>query len=365
MSPDAPPPVTRGPVEPTAEEPGAGEPIVQPPPAEEAPPSRLRPRLWAGAWLLLTAAGGAALAAGIFGWGPTLLPQAGSVVVGSAYVWALAARTGGRPVVFGLLTVAVGVAVVLSDHEVLRNGAAVMLCAVTAILAVVATVPAVRARGALREVVVAVVLAALGGLATAGLEPSLDFARFEYLTLGMALFGGLVVVYRLGAGLHGLGRRGLFIVVFGSVVLAVTLAYGELLRRYGTATAVEGAEQGIAWLRDHAGASPRPIVAVLGVPALMWGTHMRARRRQGWWVCVFGVAATAPVGQALLQPAVPWQEAGLSLGYGVLVGVVLGYLLIRADLRLTGGRSGRGRRGRRNEQATALRPEPRRIDALL
>ena len=28
--------------------------------------------------------------------------------------------------------------------------------------------------------------------------------------------------------------------------------------------------------------------ALVGVPALVWGCHMRARRRQGWWVCAFG-----------------------------------------------------------------------------
>ena len=314
---------------------------------------------------MLTLAGAAALGAGVVGWGPDLLPGSGAVVVASTYVWALAARTGGRPAVFGLLTLAVGGAVLLSDQEVLRNGAAVMTCAVSAILAVVATVPAVRGRGAVREVVVAVLIASLGGLATAGLRPSIDFARFEYLTLGMALVGGLVVVYRLGAGLHGLGRRGVFIVVFGGVVLALTLAYGELLRRYGTPALVENVNNGILWLREHAGASPRPIVAVLGVPALMWGVHMRARRRQGWWVCVFGVVATAPIAQALLQPTVPLQEWALALGYGVVVGLVLGFLAIRVDVALTGGRSSRGRRGRRAEEAAALRPEPPRIDGLL
>ena len=42
----------------------------------------------------------------------------------------------------------------------------------------------------------------------------------------------------------------------------------------------------------------------LGVPALVWGTHMRARRRQGWWVCAFGVGATAPIAQLLVDPQV-------------------------------------------------------------
>ena len=273
------------------------------------------------------------------------------MVVASAYVWALAARTGGRPVVFG------GAhprgrrgACCVADQEVLRNGAAVMTCAVSAILAVVATVPAVKTRVAVREVAVAVVVAALGGARDRGAasrrstSPASSTSRWR-----MALVGGLVVVYRLGAGLHGLGRRGLFIVVFGGVVLALTLAYGELLRRYGTPALVQNTDEGILWLREHAGASPRPIVAVLGVPALMWGVHMRARRRQGWWVCVFGVAATAPIAQALLQPVVPLQECGarprLRRGRGAAA-------RLRRDPR-------RRRADRRPEQPRPARP-PRR-----
>jgi hypothetical protein len=88
---------------------------------------------------------------------------------------------------------------------------------------------------------------------------------------------------------------------------------------------------------------------------------MRARRRQGWWVCAFGVAATAPVTQALLNPAVTVTESGLSVLYGLLGGLVLGFLVIRVDLAVTGPR---GRRARRAEEAAAIRPEPPRTAPL-
>ncbi len=206
----------------------------------------------------------------------------------------------------------------------LRSGAAVMVCVVSAVLAVVATVPAVKLRHAVREVVVAVLIATLGGLATVGLQPSLDVVRFDYVSLGLALVGSFGVVYRLGAGFHGLGRRGIFIVVVGVVVLGLTLAYAELLARYGTPALVEWVFDAIRWLRETVGASPRPIVALLGIPALVWGTHMRARRRQGWWVCAFGVGATAPIAQALVDPTVTREESALAIGYGVLIGLAVG-----------------------------------------
>jgi len=279
----------------------------------------------------------------------------------TVYTWALAARAGGRPVVFGTLALVLGVAVVASDEPVLRTGAAVMTCVVSAVLAVMVTVPAVRFTQAARETVLAVLVAAVGALATVGFGPTTTLARFEYATLALAVVGAFGVVHRLGAGLHGLGRRGVVTVLVGAVVLGLTLAYAELLRRYGTPGLVAALLDGVVWSREHLGAFPRPIETVLGIPAIAWGCHMRARRRQGWWVCAFGVAATAPVAQALINPTVSLAESGLSVVYGVVGGLVLAFVVIRVDLRLTGPR---GRRSVRAEEATAVRPEPRRTAAL-
>lgn len=294
--------------------------------------------------------------------GPTWLGGAGAVVVASAYTWALAARTGGRPLVFGTLAVALGVVVLVADEDYLRTGAAVLTCVIAAVLGVMATVPAVRFVQAVRECVIAVVIAAIGALATVGFEPAITVVRFEYATFGLALVGAFAVVYRLGAGLHGLGRRGLVVVVVGSMLLAVTLLYAELLRRYGTPGLVESLLDAVRWSRANLGAFPRPIETALGIPALAWGVHMRARRRQGWWVCAFGVAATSAVANSLANPAITLRESGLSVVYGLVVGLLIGYVVIRLDLTLTG--SG-GRGSRVAERATAIRPEPRRTEALL
>jgi hypothetical protein len=324
-------------------------------------------RLFVALWLLVVAAGLAALVVALVPAGRDRLDGdwldgAGAVAVVTAYAWALAARTGGRPVVFGGLTLVLGVLVLLLDRDYLRTGAAVMTCVVSAVLAVMVTTPAVRFTRAARECVVAVVVAAVGAMATIGFAPVVSVVRFEYVTLGLAMVGAFGVVYRLGAGLHGLGRRGLVVVAIGGVVLAVTLLYAEMLRRYGSQELVDHLLDGVRWSRDHLGAFPRPIETVLGVPALAWGCHMRARRRQGWWLCAFGVAATAPVANALVNPAISLLECGLSVLYGLLVGLAIGYAVIRADLALTGSR---GQGGRRLEEAGAVRPEPPRTAALL
>jgi hypothetical protein len=320
------------------------------------------------AGLVVVLAGLAALVASAIPVGPDWWGQAGSVAVASVYSWALAARTGGRPVIFGTVALAIGLATVLTDEDYLHTGAAVMTCVVAAVLAVMATVPARTFPRAVRECVVAAVIAGVGALAAVAFEPTIEVTRFEYVTFGLALAGAFGVVYRLGAGLHGLGRRGLVVVLVGAVLLAVSLAYAELLRRYASTDLVEQLLDGVRWSRRELGAFPRPIESVLGIPALAYGCHMRARRRQGWWVCAFGAAGTSAIANSLANPAISFAESALSVVYGLVVGLVLGYVVIRLDLAVTGGNRPRGTRGRRSradEAAAAVRPEPGRTQALL
>lgn len=312
---------------------------------------------WVGAVL----GGTVCLVLAMVGTGPSYLDDAGAVIVLSAYSWALAARTGGRPVVFGAVALLASLGVLLSEQPYLRTGAAVMMCVVAAILAVTATVPALRFAKVVRECVLAVVIAGIGAMATLGFAPTISLVRFEYASLALALLGAFAVVYRLGAGLHGLGRRGVVVVLVGAGVLLGILLYAEMLRRYGPPGTVDGLLNGVRWSRQHLGAFPRPLVAALGIPALAWGVHMRARRRQGWWVCAFGAAGTVAVANSLLNPAITFRECGLSVLYGLVVGLALGYAVIRLEQALSGTGSG----GRRSEEHAAARPEPSRTSSLL
>jgi hypothetical protein len=314
----------------------------------------------------LTMLGLAALIAAMVPVGPDWLDGVGAVMIAVTFTATLAARTGGRPLVFGGLALLVGVVTLLTGEDYLRTGAAVMTCVVSSVLGVMSTVPAVRFLHVIRECVIAMVIGGIGALATVGFEPAIAVVRFEYVTFALALAGAFFLVYRLGAGLHGLGRRGALVVVLGSVVLAGTLLYAELLRRYGTSGLVETLLDAVRWSRSNLGAFPRPIETVLGIPALAWGCHMRARRRQGWWVCAFGVAATSAAANSLVNPAIAIRESALSVTYGLVVGLVIGWMVIRLDLALTGPPGGRrGRRARVAEGAAAIRPEPRRSEALL
>jgi hypothetical protein len=309
-------------------------------------------------------ASAAALVAALMGEVGDWLADVGAVATTTAYAWGLAARTGGRPLIFSVLALVLGGLVVALDANPLRSGAAVMTAVLTAVFAVMVTVPARNILAAVRETVVTLLVSSVGAMATLAWAPEVDLRRFEYTVLGLALVGAFLTVYRLGSAFHGLGTRGIVTVVAGSVMLALTVGYAELLQRYGTHSLVETLDDAVRWSHHHLGAFPRPIIALLGVPAVVWGTHMRARRRQGWWVCAFGIGLSSPVAYALVDPGRSVKEVSLATGYGAVIGLAFGFLLIGIDLRLSSRRSARGRRQAEIDEVTTVRPEPGRTHAL-
>lgn len=357
------------PQQPPGQRPAGRRAAVRPPSRWESLLARAQSLPWArgATWLPRLGLGAVGvgvllLALALADLGPSWFDQAGAVTVTTTYTAALAVRTGGRPVVFGAFALALGLFAVLSDLDHVRAGASVLAATCTAVLAVMATVPAVKFRHAVREVLVAVSISAAGALAVVGFRPVVVLERFDYTALTFAFALGFVLVFRLGAGWHGLGRRGLVVVLVGSLGLAISLAYAEMLRRYGSTGLLDQIFDGVRWGRAHLGAVPRPLQVLVGFPAIVWGTHMRARRRQGWWVCVFGVAATVSVASSLMNPATSLVEAVLIVAYSLPLGILLGYAVIRLDLMLTGPR---GSRARRAEELSAMRPEPKRFAALL
>ena len=318
-------------------------------------------------WLVVTLAALAALLTGwvdveLPSWLEPWLPLAGAVVVTTTYAFTLAVRTGGRPLLTLLLAAGLAAVAVVSGVPVLLAAATVVTAAMGAVLGVVVTVPAAKYVAVVLECLIATFVAAVAAFAANAYGARISVERSEYLALALALLGTLALVYRLGAGFQGLGTRGAVVVVGGLGLLAVSLAYTEALTRWGSTEMIESLETTWSGLRDTFGAVPRPLEALLGFPALAWGISTRARRRQGWWPCAFGAAGLAGIATSLLDPRVTLMEAGLQLAYGLVIGLVLGYLVVRVDAYLSGTR---GARARRAEEATAHRPEPRRTAALL
>lgn len=335
---------------------------MQPTPA--VPRERSVPRrLLRWTWFLLVAVATAGLVAARL---PVVLadwvPTAAAAVVTVAYACGLSVRTGGRPLLASAVATALVLVAVLTERPVLLAGAAVSTAALGAVLGVVATVPAARFPAVVRECLLATAVAGPAALAAASYGARLAVERAEYLVLALGLLGTLALVYRLGAGFSGLGRRGAIVVLAGTVLLAVALAYAEALSHWGPPGMLETLEARLAAVRDTWGAVPRPVAALVGFPALAWGVSTRARRRQGWWPTAFGAAGLAVVATSLLDGRTSNLEAAIEAGYEIAIGLALGYAVIRADAFLTGTR---GRRARRAEEAAAHRPEPRRTEPLL
>ncbi len=183
--------------------------------------------------------------------------------------------------------------------------------------------------------------------------------RFRYTVLGISLAAAAALVYRLGGGLHGLGRGGVLLVAAATVLLVVSLVYTAALTRWGSPGLRLDIESARQWVNDQLGAVPHPIEALLGVPALAWGVSMRNRRRQGWWVCAFGTALTATATTRLIEDGVTTQEAALGAAYSLGLGLVIGYVVIRA-VRLARGKPGR----RALREVTTSRQEPPRLQPL-
>lgn len=293
---------------------------------------------------------------------PDFVPLAGAVTITTLFTHGLAVRSGGRALVSGVLALVLAGGAAFSQNEILLAGATVGTAVVSALLAVLSTTPAAKFSAVVREVTVAAVVAVIGAFAVRAYGAEVSLERTGYLAIGFSLIAALALVYRLGAGLTGLGRRGLVMIISGVALLTITLAYTEALAAWGSPAMIETIDDTFATLSELLGAVPRPIEVLLGFPALAWGVSTRARRRQGWWVCAFGAPGMSVIAVSLLDPDVALVEAGLSVLYSLGLGLLVGYGIIRADLFLTGAR---GRRARQLEELAAHRPEPGRLQPLL
>ncbi len=198
-------------------------------------------------------------------------------------------------------------------------------------------------------------VATAGALGVAGFRVDMDPERSATRCWRLSMAAAVALVYRLGGGLHGLGRGGVLLVAAALVLLVVGLAYTAALTRWGSPGLRLDVDSTRLWLRDHLGAVPHPIEALLGVPALAWGVTMRARRRQGWWVCAFGAAATATAATRLVGTEATALHICLGAAYSIVLGLVLGFVVIRLVRR------SRGTPGRRppGSGAPTNAPSPR------
>lgn len=315
-------------------------------------------------WIVLWLVGVAAALTGLVDIGfdpPSKVTTAGSALLTVLFMVALTHRCGGRVRLWGGLTFVIAVTWLVWDPSWLTAGIAVIGAVSSAVLAVMLTRPAQSWWRAALEGLIAAVIAASGAIAVSGFEAEVLTSRYNIAVHILGLILTIGVVWGLGAGLHGLGRRGLVMILGGAVLILFVLTYGAVLRAYGSEAVIDTVDDTVAWLRDNIAGVPRPSEVLVGFPALVWGVTTRSTRRQGWWMCAFGVIGTSTIATSLVSPDAVADYVARSTIYSVVLGILIGLVIRRIDQMLTGGS---GRRARRADSEAQIRPEPPRTAAL-
>ncbi|MDP9318008.1 MAG: hypothetical protein M3O94_02825 [Actinomycetota bacterium] len=292
-------------------------------------------------------------------WDPWLA-RIGAAVATWLAVLLLARRIGGPLLLVAAFSGACAVLVVLVPRGWVLSAGAVVAATSYGLLGMVMTRPTAGLRS-VREAVVAGVFGAAGAVVVTGYDVALRPYRFQMMVLALTLLAALAIAWRLGSGFHSLGRRGLALIVGAVGVLGIAVVYVQAVRHWGSSEAVGSFTGTNGRIRDWLGVSPRPIEALVGFPATVWGVAVRNRRRQGWWMSAFGSLAGAGVATSLVGPSLTLEKVAEATGYNLLIGVVLGLVLISVDRLLTGT----GRRSHVPGGPDTERPEPSRAARLL
>lgn len=239
---------------------------------------------------------------------------------------ALIHRGGGHMRIWLPITAVVSVTAVVWEANVLLASAAAVTAVLSAVWAVLVTRPAETISGAIREYVLALVIALSGTAAVAAWNAPVNYQRFNLMVITIALGLAIALVWNLGAGLHGLGKQNLAILAGVAGLLLLLLAYSSFVRSHGSQTLVDAFSQMIIWMRQNFEGVPRPVEVFIGFPALLVGVSLRSKRREGWWVQVFAVIGTAVLTTSLVTPGAFPTYIGLSTLYSAILGLGVGLI---------------------------------------
>jgi hypothetical protein len=266
-------------------------------------------------------------------------------------------RGGGHMRIWFPLTAVLGALAVVLETGLLLAAAAAVTAVIAAVWAVMVTRPASSTGAALREYALAIVVALSGTLGVAAWNAPVVYERFNLVVIAASLALALTMVWNLGAGLHGLGRQNLAIIVGVAALVILLLAYSSFVRNHGSRVIVDAISDSIIWMRQNIGGVPRPVEVFIGFPALIVGVSLRSTRREGWWILVFAVLGTAVLTTSLVTPGAFPTYISLSTLYSIVLGLAVGLPLRH---KVVNRRSSRASRA----IEPIVRVEPPRFSAL-
>jgi hypothetical protein len=282
---------------------------------------------------------------------PTWVERPAAAVLLVVLATVLTHRVGGHLRIWVSLAAVLAIAGAVLERNVTITAAAGVTAVLATVSSVLLTRPARTLGQVVREYAVAIVVALSGTIGVAAWNAPAGYQRFNLLVLGTSLALAIAVVWSLGAGLHGMSRQGVTVLVGVAVLLIVLLAYSSFVRTHGSETVVDAFTSTVTWLRETVGGVPRPVEVLIGLPALVVGTSVRSRHREGWWVLVFAVIGTGVMTTSLVDPNAYPSYVGLSTLYSIVLGLGVGLVARRIALR---DRS--ARRNRAIERPTRVEP---------
>lgn len=294
------------------------------------------------AWIVGTVAAGTSIVAvDVPGHLPVEPERAGAGLLLIVFSVGLTHRVGGHMRIWASLGTLLSVAAVASEANLLLAAAAAVTAVLASVWAVVITRPAVTIPQAIREYVLAIVIALSGTVAVAAWNAPVNYQRFNLVVLTVALALAITVVWNLGAGLHGLGRQNLAILAGVAALLLMVLAYSSFVRTHGSQLVTDTIRDSVILMRQVFGGVPRPVEVFIGFPALVVGVSMRSQNREGWWILVFAVIGTGVLSTSLVSPGAFPSYIGLSTLYSSILGLAVGLIARRFAVRDTSSRAAR------------------------
>ncbi|AXT86365.1 hypothetical protein C6I20_15070 [Aeromicrobium sp. A1-2] len=290
------------------------------------------------AWLLGTA--GAATSVVAVGT-PNWVERPSAALLMIVFAVGLTHRGGGHMRIWFPMTAVLGVLAVVLEANVLLAASAAVTAVLAAVWAVLVTRPAETLVRAIGEYVLALVVALSGTVGVAAWNAPVNYQRFNLIVLTVSLGFAITLVWNLGAGLHGLGRQNLAILLGVAALVVMVLAYSSFVRTHGSQSVVQGLSDLVIWTRQTFQGVPRPVEVFIGFPALLVGVSLRSKRREGWWVLVFAVIGTAVLTTSLVTPGAFPTYIGLSTLYSSIRGLLVGLALRRQFMKERSSRASR------------------------
>lgn len=306
------------------------------------------------AWIVGTAgAGTSVVAVGA----PEWIQRPAAALLMTVFAIGLTHRGGGHMRIWLPMTAVLGGLAVGVEANLLLASAAALTAVLASVWAVMVTRPVTTVVGAIREYALALVVALSGTIGVAAWNAPVNYQRFNLLVLTVSLGLAITLVWNLGAGLHGLGRQNLAILLGIAALVMIVIAYSSFVRTHGSQSLVQAFSDLVIWTRRTFHGVPRPVEVLIGFPALIVGVSLRSKRREGWWILVFAVIGTAVLTTSLVTPGAFPTYIGLSTLYSSVLGLIVGLILRRQFMKEPSSRAARA-------IAPVVRVEPPRFAPL-